>query len=239
MRTVNDKTAAGLCVIVFGAHKDDETIGSGATMAGLRARGAEVHVRTATDSQRGEPQAETMENRGRIRTAELVAACEVLGVASSDTFGFADGDLCDSPELRDAIVGAVEDVSANLVIVSSPDDYHTDHRALGLSVLNCQHRYTGDPPAVVLADQFIRGIGIGTAMPDLWLDATPYWDAQEAAYACFTSQGGHLAEYMRALAVLRGQQRKPRVQYAQCFRGPRTAGHDQGLKMLVHALNDH
>ena len=65
------------------AHPDDETLGTGGTLARYGTEGVETHVVTATRGQRGRykdgsdhPGPEAL---GRIREAELRAAAAVLG----------------------------------------------------------------------------------------------------------------------------------------------------------------
>jgi LmbE family N-acetylglucosaminyl deacetylase len=227
--------ARRLRVLVLVPHQDDESLGPGATLAKLADLGAQVHIRAATGGQRGAG-GSTPEETMAVRLAEFANACRTLGAASSECWGFMDNDLLDSLELRDKIVAEGKAVGANLMIVTAWDDYHTDHRALGLASLNSQHRWLGSSPALVFMDHFVRGMGaFAPVRPDIWLDASAYWAVKRAAYACHASQGSHLEKYMEDLGKLRGEQRKPQTEYAECFRGSGTAGHDAGLRDLILA----
>ena len=75
-------------LLLLHAHPDDESIGTGATMARYAAEGAHVTLVTCTLGELGEVIPEDLarlaadrENRlGEYRIGELAAACEALGV---------------------------------------------------------------------------------------------------------------------------------------------------------------
>lgn len=76
----------GCDVLAIMPHPDDETIYSGGTLCGLSRAGERVHLVVATDGAggRGGP------GLGSRRAAELIAACEVLGIASVRCLAWAD-----------------------------------------------------------------------------------------------------------------------------------------------------
>jgi N-acetyl-1-D-myo-inositol-2-amino-2-deoxy-alpha-D-glucopyranoside deacetylase len=88
--TVNDRR-----LLLVHAHPDDESIGTGATMAKYVAEGAHVTLVTCTLGELGEiiPEelahlAADQENRlGEYRIGELAAACEALGVTDHRFLG--------------------------------------------------------------------------------------------------------------------------------------------------------
>ena len=68
-------------VLFLHAHPDDETLATGALIAELVARGAEVAVVTATRGEQGElTDPELTDDLVSLREAELAAALEILGV---------------------------------------------------------------------------------------------------------------------------------------------------------------
>jgi LmbE family N-acetylglucosaminyl deacetylase len=100
-----------LCVF---AHPDDETLGAGSTLAKYAAVGVELYLVTATRGERGwqgdpsadpEPQA-----LGEIRTAELLAAAQLLGIREVQFLNYLDGDLdqADPAEQAAALFQAVQ-----------------------------------------------------------------------------------------------------------------------------------
>jgi N-acetyl-1-D-myo-inositol-2-amino-2-deoxy-alpha-D-glucopyranoside deacetylase len=82
-------------LLLVHAHPDDETIGTGATMAKYAAEGAHVTLVTCTLGEEGEilvPELEHLasdkeDGLGRHRIGELAAACEALGVTDHRFLG--------------------------------------------------------------------------------------------------------------------------------------------------------
>jgi N-acetyl-1-D-myo-inositol-2-amino-2-deoxy-alpha-D-glucopyranoside deacetylase len=85
------------------AHPDDESIGTGGTMARAVAEGHRVVVVTCTRGELGEivvPELDTPDNHRRlaeIRAAELEAAMAELGVTEWDNLGYRDSDMMGRP----------------------------------------------------------------------------------------------------------------------------------------------
>ena len=127
------RSAARSC-IVFAPHPDDETLGCGATIRLKREAGASVKVVIATDGRCSHMSDEVgREELVRLRQAEAVAACAILGVPAVDVdfLGYADGSLSQSlPELTDRIEQLIVRLRPDEVLVSSSVDPHPDHQAL-------------------------------------------------------------------------------------------------------------
>lgn len=79
-------------ILLVHAHPDDETIGTGATMARYAAEGAQVTLVTCTLGEMGEIipvqlRSMTPDELGEYRIGELAAACAALGVADHRFLG--------------------------------------------------------------------------------------------------------------------------------------------------------
>jgi N-acetyl-1-D-myo-inositol-2-amino-2-deoxy-alpha-D-glucopyranoside deacetylase len=90
-------------LLAFHAHPDDESISTGGTLASLAAAGTPVTVVTATRGEAGEihnrDDADEIRDRlGEIRTAELAAALQVLGVGEPVFLGYRDSGMMGTPE---------------------------------------------------------------------------------------------------------------------------------------------
>ncbi|MFY1634058.1 N-acetyl-1-D-myo-inositol-2-amino-2-deoxy-alpha-D-glucopyranoside deacetylase [Solwaraspora sp. WMMB335] len=89
------ETAAAQRLLLVHAHPDDETIGTGATMARYAAAGAHVTLVTCTLGEEGEIHvpalaglaADRADQLGGYRIAELAAACAALGVTDHRFLG--------------------------------------------------------------------------------------------------------------------------------------------------------
>ena len=120
------------------AHPDDETLGTGGTLARCAAEGVDTYVVTATRGQRGRykdgsnhPGPEAL---GRIREAELRAACQVLSVKEVSLLDYWDKDLdqADPDEVIGSIVAHLRRIRPQVVLTFDPaGGYgHPDHIAI-------------------------------------------------------------------------------------------------------------
>jgi len=83
------------------AHPDDETFGSGGTLARYAAQGCRVVLVTATKGEAGEIQDPSMradEPIMEIRQRELKCACEVLGIEGPVYLGYRDSGMRGTPD---------------------------------------------------------------------------------------------------------------------------------------------
>jgi LmbE family N-acetylglucosaminyl deacetylase len=124
-----------MCVM---AHPDDETFGTGGTLAKYGAEGVETYLVTATRGERGwfgdEKDYPGPEALGQIREGELRAAAQVLGLREVSFLDYVDGDLdqADPAEAIARIVGHLRRVRPHVVITFDPlGNYgHPDHIAI-------------------------------------------------------------------------------------------------------------
>ncbi len=124
-----------MCVL---AHPDDESLGTGGTLAKYAAEGVETTLVTATRGERGwwgdEKDHPGLEAFGKIREAELLAAAQVLGVREVNFLDYVDGDLdqADPAEAIAKIVGHVRRAKPHVVITFDPAGAygHPDHIAI-------------------------------------------------------------------------------------------------------------
>jgi LmbE family N-acetylglucosaminyl deacetylase len=169
------------------AHPDDETLGTGATLAKYAAEGVETYVLTATRGQRGRykdgqdhPGPEAL---GHAREAELRAAGEVLGVKEVSVLDYWDRDFDEADP--DEVIGQIADhlrrIRPHVVITFDPSGGygHPDHIAI------CQFTTAA---VVAAADPDYPTPGDGTRAPHRvsklyymgWPSAK--WEAYQAAF---------------------------------------------------------
>jgi len=124
-----------LCVL---AHPDDESLGTGGTLAKCAAEGIDTYLVTATRGERGRfgdvspsPGPEIV---GPAREAELHAAARELGIKEVTVLGYSDGalDQVDRLEAAAAIAGHIRRIKPHVVITFGPDGAygHPDHIAI-------------------------------------------------------------------------------------------------------------
>jgi LmbE family N-acetylglucosaminyl deacetylase len=124
-----------MCVF---AHPDDETLGAGSTLAKYAAEGVATYLVTATRGERGwqgDPRDDPGPTvLGEIRTAELLAAAQLLGIKEVMFLDYLDGDL-DQADHREAIARIVTQlrrVQPQVVVTFGPEGSygHPDHIAI-------------------------------------------------------------------------------------------------------------
>jgi LmbE family N-acetylglucosaminyl deacetylase len=124
-----------MCVL---AHPDDESLGTGGTLAKYAAEGVETYLITATRGERGwfgdESAYPGPEAWGKRREAELLAAASMLGLGRVEFLDYLDGEL-DQAHAAEAIVkvvGHIRRVKPDVVITFGPDGAygHPDHIAI-------------------------------------------------------------------------------------------------------------
>jgi LmbE family N-acetylglucosaminyl deacetylase len=110
-----------LTLLAVLAHPDDETFGTGGTLALYASRGVAVHVVCATRGEAGVVEAGMLHGHasiGDLREEELRCAGIHLGLAGVHFLGYRDSGMAGSPdnEHPQALVGApIEDVAARVV----------------------------------------------------------------------------------------------------------------------------
>ena len=118
-----------LRVIMIGAHPDDAEVKGAGTAALWAGQGAKVLLVSVTNGDAGH-QSEGGGALARRRAAESRKSAEILGV-SWKTLDFHDGELEPTLEVRKAIIRAIREWRADIVISHRPNDYHPDHRYTG------------------------------------------------------------------------------------------------------------
>ena len=167
-----------MCVL---AHPDDESLGTGGTLAKYAAEGVETYVVTATRGERGRfgdgtdrPGPDVV---GRTREAELRAAAQTLGVREVCVLGYPDGGLDAVPPAvaQEAIAEHLLRVKPHIVITFGPEGSygHPDHIAIS--------QFT--TAAIVLAAS--QGHAVSKLYQMAWSAAT--WAAYQAALKTLTS----------------------------------------------------
>lgn len=146
-----------MCVL---AHPDDESLGTGGTLAKYAAEGIETTLVTATRGERGwwdsaqdYPGPEAL---GQIRERELLAAAQVLHLREVHFLGYVDGELdqAQPTEVVAKIVGHLRRIKPHVVITFDPfGSYgHPDH--IAISQFTTAAILAAADPDYIYADEF-------------------------------------------------------------------------------------
>lgn len=214
------------------AHPDDPEISCGATLARWAAAGAEVHVLVCTRGEKGSRDpAVVPAELARQREREMEEAGRVLGLAGRDQLDVADGDLANTPDVRERIVAVLRRVRPDVVVCPDPtavffgDTYfnHSDHRNAGWATLDAVSPAAGNPhyfPAAGPPHHVGAVLLSGTLEPNVWVDVAESLDTKVGALLCHASQLEGSGEWFRTVLQGRAEAegRNAGVRYAEGFR---------------------
>ncbi len=124
-----------MCIL---AHPDDESLGTGGILAKYAAEGVETYLITATRGERGwmgdEKDDPGPQALGQLRTKELQAAAQALGLCEVHFLDYVDGDLdqADPQEVIAKLVTQLRRVRPHVVVTFDPFGAygHPDHIAI-------------------------------------------------------------------------------------------------------------
>ena len=214
------------------AHPDDPEISCGATLARWAAGGSEVHVLVLTRGEKGSKDPavdpdELAERRGR----EMDAAEEVLRLTGHERLGIDDGELQNSPAVRERIVAAIRRARPDGVVCPDPtavifgDTYfnHSDHRTAGWATLDAVSPAAGNPhyfPAAGPPHAVGAVLLSGTLEPNVWVDVSDALETKVDALLCHASQLDGSEDLFREVLHRRAEAegRTAGVRYAESFR---------------------
>jgi LmbE family N-acetylglucosaminyl deacetylase len=135
-----DATDGKVRIICFGAHPDDCEFSAGGTAAMWAARGHHVKFVSCTNGDIGHwgmaggPLAQR-------RAAEVKRCAEIFGI-ETEVLDIHDGELMPTLENRKTIVRLIRQWRADIVMCHRPNDYHPDHRNVGLLVQDAGYMAT-------------------------------------------------------------------------------------------------
>jgi N-acetylglucosamine malate deacetylase 1 len=182
-------------VLVLVAHPDDAEVGAGGLIVRHCRLGSVVRIVSVTDGRSGHYSL-SPEVLADIRRREARAAGERVG-AEYVTWEYPDGELEASLEVRRAIIREIRAFAPDLVLTHRANDYHPDHRAVGISVQNASYMVTvpnicpdvaalrRDPVVASMVDLFTRP---SPMRPDVILDVVEEFDLAVQMAACHESQ---------------------------------------------------
>jgi LmbE family N-acetylglucosaminyl deacetylase len=121
-----------LRIIAFGAHPDDCELRCGGVALLWAAKGHHVKFVSVTNGDIGHWR-EAGGPLARRRTAEVERAAKILGI-TTEVLDIHDGELMPTLENRRLITRLIREWNADIVISHRPNDYHPDHRYVGVLV---------------------------------------------------------------------------------------------------------
>ncbi|MDY0165192.1 MAG: PIG-L family deacetylase [Thermoguttaceae bacterium] len=132
---VRDREDGKLGIVVFGAHPDDAEIRAGGVGAMWAAQGHDVQMVSVTNGDIGHF-AMAGGALAQRRTAEVEEASRILGTTAT-VLDIHDGELEPTLENRRTLTRIIRRWNADIVIGHRPNDYHPDHRYVGVLMQDC------------------------------------------------------------------------------------------------------
>ena len=129
-----------LRIIAFGAHPDDCELREGGCAAKWAALGHHVKFVSVTNGDIGHWNMAGGPLAMR-RAAEVKATSKILGI-SHEVLDIHDGELMVTMDNRRSICRLIREWKADLVISHRPNDYHPDHRYVGVLVMDAAYMVT-------------------------------------------------------------------------------------------------
>jgi LmbE family N-acetylglucosaminyl deacetylase len=129
-----------LRIICFGAHPDDCELRAAGVAAKWSAAGHKVKFVSVTNGDVGHWRMAGGPLAQR-RLAEVQRCAEILGI-ETQVLDIHDGELMPTLENRRTITRIIRDWNADVVMCHRPNDYHPDHRNVGLLVQDAAYMVT-------------------------------------------------------------------------------------------------
>ncbi|MFQ6090624.1 MAG: PIG-L deacetylase family protein [Candidatus Bipolaricaulia bacterium] len=194
-------------ILVISPHPDDLDFACAGTVARLVGEGHEVSYVIVSDGSKGTRGVPEGKNIGEaelieLRKREQREAARVVGVEDVTFLGFKDGEIEDTPKLREELVKQIRRFKPDIVFSFDPapsfDSFfraHRDHRMVAVAVFDAiypaSHNRLYFPH---LLEQGYEPHRIGeawffsTVNPDRFIDITETMEKKIAALACHRSQ---------------------------------------------------
>ena len=188
-------------ILALSPHTDDVEIGCGATLARMKAAGADIRSIAFSAAEESVPAGLPID----VLRKEFVRAHAELGIeaASCEALAFKVRHFPrDRQEILETLVGLNRSYQPDLVLVPSISDTHQDHRTLAEEAYRAFKR-TSIWAYEVPWNQAVSNLNCFVAIDEIDLQRK---QAAVAAYESQRHRGYVSPEFVRSLAVVRGSQ---------------------------------
>ncbi len=224
-----------LRIIVFGAHPDDCEWSAGGATAKWTALGHHVKFVSCTNGDIGHwgmaggPLAK--------RRAAEVQKCAAIFGTTSQVLDIHDGELMVTMDNRRTICRLIRDWKADVVISHRPNDYHPDHRYVGVLVMDAAYmvtvpyfcpdtpHLTKNPVFLYSEDEFLRPnpftADVAVAIDDVIEKKLEAMEALESQFYEGGCNGGpHLVPDPKDTAAVAARKKQVREEFIGYFSAP-------------------
>jgi LmbE family N-acetylglucosaminyl deacetylase len=177
-------------IIVFIAHPHYAELFLAGTILKHTKSGDRVYVVSVSSGELGSATIPP-EELGCIRANELRAAAKMEGVAEVKVLNFKDTEICNTPELRMAILTIIREVKPDVVLTHWTNDTHPDLRETGQATIDaCFFAYLGSikttHPPHMIKKVYTFGVPLSSInfQPDIFIDVTDFMEDKVKAAQC-------------------------------------------------------
>ena len=117
-------------VMVFGAHGDDEIIGSGATLYGFSKKGVEITAVTFTNRETAYARIEDKDKAVLRAKEEMATANVILGTKKRVILGLPNQGVVNDRETFQTCTKLIREYRPEMIFTHAHADQHRDHRAV-------------------------------------------------------------------------------------------------------------
>ncbi len=165
-------------ILLIAPHPDDEVLGCGGTLSLLQQNGCHVKAVVITDGSQGDPLNFSDEPIVPRRQQESREALAILGIQDVTFFTQPDGEYQHSEEITQQLHELLNDFSPDWLLLPSILDYHRDHVAICLSLLDVWQQ-RGCQARLLMYEAW------GT-IPATWIvDISQVFERKKAAIRCY------------------------------------------------------
>jgi|TARA_B100001750_G_scaffold244931_1_gene263357 LmbE family N-acetylglucosaminyl deacetylase len=185
-------------LLVVSAHPDDMEFGCGGTVAKWIEEGWEGSLLICTDGRAGTSDPDVKgADLAKTRETEAMNAAKVLGILDVNFLEYPDGQLEDTPELRENIIRHIRRFKPSVVFTFDPyrkTHNHRDHRNVGQATFDAMYPYARDYhhfPHLIdegLMPHIVEEAYSWTDDADTWIDITKSIDKKIGALREHVSQ---------------------------------------------------
>lgn len=166
-------------ILGFGAHPDDIEISMFGLMSAFQKNGNEVILAVATDGAAGTYKGKSnINNLSEIRSKETKEALKVI--SNPILLNLPDGSLDYKNSAFEKIHKAIISVDPDIIVTHSPNDYHSDHRALSKYIIDAVNFRA----PVLFSDNLM----CTNFEPDYYIDITCFFEKKIKAMKFHVSQ---------------------------------------------------
>lgn len=199
-------------VLAIGAHFDDVELGCGGTLAKHAAKGDQVTIFVATNSEFGNQNGDILRNKNTAyeegkQAAEIIGADLLVG--NTDTFY-----LEYQEQINAQLIKIIEDREIDIIYTHWINDVHHDHRNLALATIHAAKHVKR-----ILMYRSNWYISENAFQKNFYVDISNTWEKKKSAILAYQSEynrvGSKWIDYFKMEAQMNGLQMG--VSYAEGF----------------------